>query len=337
MLRDGLKALAYGSGALSAHHARRNADTLTVLMFHRVLPESEAVRLTADPVYTVTPRLLSECVRFLEKHYTIVGLRDIVRSRQRKSRLPRRAALITFDDGWYDNLVYAAPILNAVPWTVFVAADAIGQPACWWQEAVLWALRSGSTTFSSLREACGRSGGAPDNVHALLADLARLPSEERSRILAPYCESIRARYSSAMMLSKEDIPALVRAGATIGAHGDTHLPMSLLSDRDLEIDIRSAKALVSEWSDSEAGTTLSFPHGRYDARVCAAAGRSGFSVTFSSDPLLNPCRDGWLGDGSLGRIPITAHDVGDGHGGLNPARLATWLFLRDLRLPAAEP
>jgi peptidoglycan/xylan/chitin deacetylase (PgdA/CDA1 family) len=335
MLRDSLKAIAYKSGALAARHARRNAATLTVLMFHRVLPEGEAARLTADPVYTVTPRLLGECVSFLRKHYAIVGMRDVVRSYQRKASLPPRAALITFDDGWYDNLHHAAPALKHVPWTVFAAAGAISDADCWWQEAVLWALRSGVATYGQLREASGAKSGEPGDDHALLMNFAKLPVDARRRALAPYCESLRAVYSSRMMLSPEDISELSKAGAAIGAHGDLHLPLSLLSDGGIEKDMRDAKAAVAAWSDPETGIAMSIPHGRYDARVCTIARDIGFSAVFSSDAVLNPCKDGWLGDGLLGRIPIAAHDVGNGRGGLDPARLATWLFLRDIRSPAA--
>ena len=49
------KLLAHRTGAMRAYHFRRNTETLTVLMFHRVLPEDELARVGADPLYTVTP------------------------------------------------------------------------------------------------------------------------------------------------------------------------------------------------------------------------------------------------------------------------------------------
>ena len=133
-LRALARPIAYRSGALGAYYARRNAATLTVLMFHRVLPEREMRHLGADPLYTVAPQFLADCIAFLRDHYTIVSLDDVLLSRARKKRLPRNSVLITFDDGWFDNVLYAAPALKGVPWLMFASTDAISQPDCWWQE-----------------------------------------------------------------------------------------------------------------------------------------------------------------------------------------------------------
>src|SRR5215813_5204804 len=97
-LRSIGKLLAHRTGSMRAHHFRRNTETLTVLMFHRVLPGEELARSGADPHYTVTPRFLRECVAFLRRHYVIVGLKEVLDAKARIKPLPRRAALITFDD-----------------------------------------------------------------------------------------------------------------------------------------------------------------------------------------------------------------------------------------------
>ncbi len=334
-LRARAKELAYRSGALAAWHARRNAKTLTVVMFHRVLPEPEMTASGADPLYTVTPRFLAECVTFLRKHYAIVRLDDVLNARNGSAPLPDNAVLITFDDGWRDNLRYASPALAEIPWTIFVSTDALSDPECWWQEVLLWSLRAGVATEEQLWRL---AGGEPafngiDVSHALLMHLAALPANVRDDFLAPYRTMLREKTAGQMMLAPADLAILMRNGASIGVHGASHLPMSRLSPGDAEKELRSARDLVMAWTSSKNAPSMSFPHGSYSAPVVGAARAAGYPLMFTSDPVLNASNDGWLGGDLLGRIPIDLHDVADANGKLDPSRLATWLFLRDIRRP----
>ncbi len=135
MLRAAAKNLAFRSGAMDLLHRVQNRECLTVVMFHRVLPAQEQLRLGADSDYTVTPEFLATCAEFLRRNYAIVTLDDILLSRRGDKPLPPWPALITFDDGWADNLEWALPVLRDTPWTPFVATGAIAEPQVWWQEA----------------------------------------------------------------------------------------------------------------------------------------------------------------------------------------------------------
>ena len=328
-LRARAKQLAYRSGALGAYHARRNAKTLTVVMFHRVLPQSEMIASGADPLYTVTPQFLAGCVTFLRKHYAIVHLDDVLNARKGSAPLPDNALLITFDDGWRDNLCYAAPALADVPWTIFVSTDALAAPDCWWQEVLLWSLRTGAATEEQLWRL---SGGEPefggvDESHALLMRFAALPANVRDDLLAPY--RTRLRVAGQMMLSPADLTTLMTHGTSIGAHGASHLPMAHLSASDVKTDLLRAGDRIMDWTGSQDVPPMSFPHGSYNAEVVSVARAAGYPLMFTSDPVLNENTNGWLGSDVLGRIPVDLHDVADAHGALDESRLATWLFLRD--------
>lgn len=334
-LRARIKELAYRSGALPAYHARRNAKTLTVVMFHRVLPEPEMTACGADPLYTVTPEFLTDCVRFLRKHYAIVRLDDVLNARNGSAPLPDNAVLITFDDGWRDNLRYASPALAQIPWAIFVSTEALSDPACWWQEVLLWSLRAGAATEEQLWRL---AGGEPafngiDVSHALLMHFANLPADRRDNLLAPYRTMLREKEAQQMMLAPDDLAVLIRNGASIGAHGASHLPMSHLSPGVVETELCRARDVVMAWTDSERTPSMSFPHGSYSVPVVSAARAAGYPLLFTSDPVLNASNDGRLGGDLLGRIPIDLHDVADANGKLDPSRLAAWLFLRDIRQP----
>ena len=334
-LRSVVKRFAYQSGAMSYLHRLQHRECLTVLMFHRVLPPSEQIRLGADPLYTVTPDLLAECLAFLRRNYALVSLDDLVQSKRRMRPLPDYPLLITFDDGWRDNLDWALPVLGDTPWTLFVAADAIAEPECWWQEVLLWALRTGRATYEDLvhralseTQEHSDSHDQPDVLNLLLL-YGRLPEETRRQALAVEDGALRARYEAPQMLTSVELLFLQSAGVSIAPHGASHLPLSKLSD-PLD-DIRRAQKWLSGVTGHASCTTMSAPHGQYDGRTLQAARELGNELIFTSDAVLTDCPAGWLQSDVIARIPIATNSVANGSGRLDEHRIAAWLYMRDHR------
>ncbi len=96
---------------------------LTILAYHRVFPEPRGV-------LAVTPELFEQQLRsFLKKGYTAYTLCDVHKKFIKKGKkVPRKTLVITFDDGYKDNYVYAFPILQRLklPATIFLTAEYIG-------------------------------------------------------------------------------------------------------------------------------------------------------------------------------------------------------------------
>jgi peptidoglycan/xylan/chitin deacetylase (PgdA/CDA1 family) len=88
-----------------------------ILMYHRV------ARLPAYDQLTVTPERFEEQIAALKSRWRVVSLADAVR--ELESGAPRvPTAVVTFDDGYRDNLINALPVLrrHGVPATIFVTA-----------------------------------------------------------------------------------------------------------------------------------------------------------------------------------------------------------------------
>jgi len=98
----GLGEAATGVGAVNGIHER----TLCVLMYHKVNDvEGNTV--------TVSPSTFDEQMAQLgELDYTVVSLDDVLAHYVDRRPLPPRAVLITFDDGYLDNLEQAVPVLQ---------------------------------------------------------------------------------------------------------------------------------------------------------------------------------------------------------------------------------
>jgi peptidoglycan/xylan/chitin deacetylase (PgdA/CDA1 family) len=333
-LRKAAKKIVQYSGGFGAWHRLRNRECLTVLMFHRVLPLADQTRQGADPEYTVTPELLAAVLRFAGRHYTFIGVDELLAARAHGAPLPAYPLLVTFDDGWRDNLVHARPVLAAqnVPWLLFAAADAIAAPEVWWHEPLEWAVRNGKADLAELwgrakPETGGAGQDAPGNLLDLLVRFGALSPEHRWAILGPYADELLASAGGRLMLDAAELNDLAKSGTGIGVHGATHLPLTRLADP--ADDMVRARRWLTANSGTAAGETISFPHGRYDAGTVSAARDAGFRLMFTSDPVLNRCPGGVPASDVLGRVPIAAAAVTDDSGRLAPERLAPWLILRE--------
>lgn len=333
-LRGTVRDLAYAAGALGLRHRVRHAATLTVVMFHRITAPGSPAAARADPAYAMPAPLFAACLRFFRRHYAVVGLRQVTASLDGGAALPERALLITFDDGWTDNLEVALPLLRreGLPASVFVAADVLEQPVpWWWQEILLRALREGRADYPALWAAAG-SGTPPDGPAgarelALLLRYAALHQAGRLRLLAGF--AIDAAPEGRHMIDAGGLAALEAAGIGLGAHGAAHLPLSMMDDP--AADLARARAALPGCD------VLSVPHGRYDAATLAAARAAGYRLVFTSDACLNPAPRGRPAAALLGRVPVDAHAVTDAAGAFAPSRLATWLFHRPVRLLEKAP
>ncbi len=331
-LRPAVRDLAYASGVLGARHHLRHRETLTAVMFHRVSAAEEPVTQRADPRYTVPAPLFAACLRFFRRHYNVVGLDQLRRCIAGDATLPPRALLITFDDGWRDNLSVALPILRAqgLPATIFLAASPVTDDrSWWWQEVLLQALRERRASWDEL---WARAGGGPvppgERDLLLLLRYGGLDAETRHRILAPLAEA--GALPGRHMLRLEELDALAEADVALAAHGAAHEPLSMMPDPGA--DLAEARRILAPplAGCGQALDALSFPHGRYDATTLGLARSAGFSLLFTSDPCVNAAPRGRPA-ALLGRISVEASAIVDAAGAFVPSRLATWLFHRPIR------
>lgn len=101
------------SAAAAVSAARRasapeDGVRLPVVMYHSVLKEKKR-----QGKYVVSPVTLENDLKYLrEKGYTQIAVRDLLDYMDGKSALPEKPVMVTFDDGYYNNYVYAYPLIK---------------------------------------------------------------------------------------------------------------------------------------------------------------------------------------------------------------------------------
>ena len=107
---------------------RRLARGTPILMYHAVGGRGEPPSL-----YVVPGRRFERQMRWLRRRgYRVIALDELVSCRLEGRLPPAKSIVVTFDDGYADNLAVAAPVLaqHGFPATIFLVSEA-GSRVCW--------------------------------------------------------------------------------------------------------------------------------------------------------------------------------------------------------------
>jgi peptidoglycan/xylan/chitin deacetylase (PgdA/CDA1 family) len=109
------------------HNKQDTGNSIPVLCYHRVLPEFVE---TGVPIYTILPEQFEAQMAFLSgEGFVSLSLSDYAEIVQGLKPPPRRAVLITFDDGFADNYGIAWPIAKKYQFTLnlFLCTGLMGE------------------------------------------------------------------------------------------------------------------------------------------------------------------------------------------------------------------
>ncbi len=200
---------------------------------------------------------------YLKAHYVPVRLKDALKALNENKGLPKRAVVVTMDDGYGSNCSCAFPLLKeyVVPATIFLTTSFLDREAPLWTDRLTFAvvkspLRSlefcvSGDNFSfdlSTLEARQKA------VSVLNAFLRRIPQETRDQTLTEIERQAQARLSLNETcppfyrpLRWEEVRTMRSSGLVdFGAHGHRHYILSRCSADMLREDIVVSRQRMTE-------------------------------------------------------------------------------------------
>lgn len=269
---------------------------LAVFMYHRVCEVDDHAFLQAAGVPHVSPGVFAEQMQFLaDRGFRVFGFAEALERLEAGKSFPERSALITFDDGYRDNSVHAAPVLarHGFPATIFVATRVLEQRRLLWEHRVLWALESIpkrrlGELLSEFLPLAGRPPGAwivldptgPTLTHK--EALGRRIADEMRAAGVDEAQMARELY-----LSPADLPALLEAGVEIGSHGAAHHHLTSLSFDEKRADLAEAESCLASHLGENWLRVYCSPYGSHravDRELLVSRGyRAATSVRFGTN------------------------------------------------------
>jgi peptidoglycan/xylan/chitin deacetylase (PgdA/CDA1 family) len=262
----------------------RASKTGLALLYHRIEPRAGDAATEFSP--PLDRAAFAAQLDHLRRHYKVVracALPEAVRARRRGDRPP---VAITFDDDLPTHRRWALEALRSAGLTAtfFLNGASLDGPRTWWWDR-LQAARDRGLGWEDLLPPplldSAAAGGAP-TVATVSEAVQRLTPGARNALHERLGALVGADPPDAGMRAA-DVRAIVAAGCDVGFHTRDHEPLSLVDDATLRRQLREGRDEL-EAVTGRPLVALSYPHGKADERVAAAARDAGFRLGFTVDP-----------------------------------------------------
>lgn len=296
-LRSGIKNVLFGAtGALGvqAFLRRLHRRRLLVLCYHGVVAGDHAGD-RHEYRNTVAAFDFERQMRHLARHFSPVSAARVLDWIDGGRELPDRAVLVTFDDGYRNNLTQALPVLQrcGVPAIVFVTTGHIGSCELLWPTEVELRVERGGASAIPMPDGTSVPLPADREARIRVSDDARrrcksLADAERQS----YLDQLRV----ATTLDREVVDAelvdfldwdqvrqLHAEGVAIGAHTVSHPILTKIEPEQLASELTASKRII----EAELGVEcpwLAYPNGGaedFSPGVLDAVEKAGYRVAFS--------------------------------------------------------
>ena len=272
---------------------------LTILTYHRVLPLHQARQYAFQGM--VTPRDIFDAqMAYLSRRFNVLTFPEAIHLFQ-KGQLPRRAVVVTFDDGYGDNHEYAAPVMQKyrVSGTVFVVTGVLDRRVHLWWDQIAEAVQLLSERLPVAEETLDvlspqvsvllikLNQGIPSQQvsQEIVHHLNTRPSEERQHITTRLGElaQVRTWQGEGAMLTWEQVRDLSRNGMTIGSHTVTHAFLDEVTEDLAGQEIEQSIARI-EHMLGEPVEMFAYPRGRFDERAGRLLQKAGVEAAVTTVP-----------------------------------------------------
>jgi len=242
-----------------------------VLMYHSVADERD--RAWIDPANNLDPDLFRAQMSFLAKHRTVISMNELVGAMAQSRELPAGAVVLTFDDGYLNNLRVATPILRefGLAATMYLPTKHIDGGETQWIDRLFVAFSRRTRSVVSLGG--GERGDVQDE-----GTRRRAIEHHRTRLLsASYAQREAALRELEDDLRPEGTPPRTtmnwddvrrlrteHAGWEIGVHTVEHRDLSVCDLPTIGAEIAGCVATF-EREIGDRPRHFSFPYGRSTA------------------------------------------------------------------------
>lgn len=327
ILRNSIAKLLFRTGLTAP--LRRCRGRLSVVTFHRVLPEAERLAYPY-PGLVVTPQELDAFLTYLTEHFDCGALAPQHERYLRGEITARPLLALTFDDGQHDNFRNARAVLarHHVKASFFAPVAAVERHELLWHDrlgfavlALLKQAQEGRDRLTRVLVTAGMSGIGPRTlVQNVVQEAKGLVLEERLRLVDALVQASGTVHAPefARLMTFEELAELAADGHEIGSHSMTHCLMPECDDYALIYEVNESRRVLQ----ARIGRSIEsfcYPNGDSDARTADAVAKAGYRRAVTT-------KWGHNGSGAdqfqLRRCDMDAARVRDSSGKFVPALLA---------------
>ena len=268
-------------------------DRILVLCYHGVLQHPPKYQRSYATNVLVDE--FESQMRFLARNFHLMSISELDAVLKGEQKLQKRSVIVTFDDGYHNNVTNAAPILRtyAIPAIFNISTGQIGTGQLLWPDevflrAVHWTdpafplPEGGARVLTQDPSERTRFAVELEERCKLLDDARRISYLETLRNGGPLPAELHQK-EVYRFLSWDDVRELRRQDFEIGSHTVTHPILTRLRQEQIESEMQASKMHIERELHVEC-RAIAYPNGRLldaDENVWRTAEQTGYRMGFT--------------------------------------------------------
>ncbi|TVP47181.1 MAG: polysaccharide deacetylase [Mongoliibacter sp.] len=264
---------------------------VTIVMYHYV---RDLKRSRFPGIKGLDVGLFEEQVKYMQRHYTLIRMEDLIESVVSGKTLPERAALLSFDDAYMDHFTNVFPLLYnmGIQGSFYVPAGMVMENKVLNVNKIHFVLAIESDVQKLIRRIFEEvrkirkdvalptpetlyeqyaitNGKDTDEVMFVKRMLQKvMPQPFRTDLVNSLFEEAvgmdEATFSRELYMDKTQMQTMVGSGMHLGNHAYSHPWLNTLSKEEQEKEILACNALLDSIGVDMELWTMCFPHGGYN-------------------------------------------------------------------------
>ncbi len=288
-----------------------NRKKITILMLHGISATKE--KGVWNPLWErVTPERLDAVLSQLSKHYNFISLSEAVEMLSGTIPMVNHGLVLTFDDGYRNNVTEAWPVLkrHSAAATFFVAAGFVETGKSFWIDRLDYALQQAPDSARLLRNRQFRfdfRGLSREQLQSQYRNLrlevkkSAVDDEEMLSVFDAMSGALEIAAGTTIsdILDSDESVAIARwdelvqaasEGVTIGSHSVDHRQLARIPQALLDRQLVNSKKMIEEHLQQEC-RYFCFPNGSFDEAVVASTRDAGYTAALTTVRGLNKVGD----------------------------------------------
>ena len=266
---------------------------IIVLLFHGIVNEDKLGSFSdIGPDNHISSKIFEQIISWISYKYAPLSLEAAL-----KAETPNQSGVVlTFDDGFKDNLYVALPILEKyrIPATVYITSGFIDRSVYPFEYQLASIVKHAHeiSLDSDIDPEILSAFKLEDKmqIYMRLKNKLKFSSNAvRQQVLRKLDQKFDFLTSKMEYLTEKELLELSQSSLiTIGSHTHYHQVLSSIPEKNAKDDIRKGKECLEEWIGRRV-YHFSYPYGSYNQKITHFVNDAGFSSAVTTKPGFERC------------------------------------------------
>lgn len=279
----------------------RNRGQVAILTYHRVVSDDMVREERIQAGMYVRVQSFESQIDYLRKRFVVLSIAELLEL-WRTDRFEREKSycVITFDDGWRDNYLYAFPLLRkrGVSATIFLATDYIGTARWFWPDEIAFLLGQanerkstaevGRAVLTLLKEMPAIGERADGKLRAELESGKTIGADDliewckglQPELIRQFVDGLGRTFqmelpAKRVLLDWDEVRQMADHGVTFGAHSCSHRIMTHLSPAESQTELTDSWQTMLRQGIKPV-PVFCYPNGDCDVSLKGLVANSGY-------------------------------------------------------------